>query len=61
MRLRRVTLDDIPRDSRGFLSGSPIYRVFLRDERGRLVPKDDEVMRTWAVFGLMIDRKVRRD
>ena len=66
MRLRRVTLSDIPKDQEArVLSGWPLYRVYVTRPDGSKVVDywRNQVKRSWAVFGWMIDfdRESARD
>ena len=65
MRLRRVTLHDIPKDQEArVLSGCPVYRVYVTRPDGSKVVDywRNRVKRSWAVFGWMIDyRESARD
>ena len=56
MRLRRVTLHDIPKDQEArVLSGCPVYRVFVTRADGSKVlnRRQNDVARSWALFGWM--------
>ena len=64
MRLRRVTLGDIPRDQqRWVLSGCPVYLVFAYDRDGMLreTRRGDNLKCSLAVFGWMLDRRWSRN
>ena len=62
--IRRVTLSDIPKSQeRLVLSGSPIYRVFVRDSEGRRAvnQRRNDFVRSWALFGWMRDTPRKAD
>ena len=64
MKLRRVTLSDIPKtQERLVLSGSPVYRVFVRDSEGRPVvnQRRNDLVCSWALFGWMRDTPRKAD